>query len=119
MAAEGFESHVSRLERAIEVVEGSLTGEPLESARALVRTALSDALPGARDSGVEMPRELTRRPAIAWLLALHDLSPESVADRAAEAVRHALDAAHPGASAVLLGVDDGEVRVSSGALPNR
>ena len=117
-AEEDFETRVSRLERAIEGVEGSLAGEPLEAARTLVRAvldvhrvALSDLLSSARDAGIDLPRELTRRPAIAWLLALHDLSPESVADRAEEAVRHAQGDARAGASAVLLGVDEGEVLV--------
>jgi len=118
MTAETFEALVARLERAIDGIETELAGEPLAAARGLVRTvldvhrsAISDLLVSLRAAGVELPREVARRSPVAWLLALHDLSPESIADRAREAVRDALDLARPGASAELVGVEEGEVRV--------
>jgi hypothetical protein len=121
MSAESFDAMVARLERALDEVERGLSGEPLASSRELVRAvldvhraAVSDLLAGARGAGIELPREILRRPAVAWLLALHDLTPDSIADRAREAVRDALDTAREGASAELVSAEEGEVRVRLG-----
>src|SRR5258706_5654551 len=100
---ESFDAAVVVLERTIDAVERRLSGEPLASARDLVRAvldvhrmAISDLVQSMRGAGLDFPRDVTRRPAVAWLLALHDLMPESIADRAREAVREAQDSARPG-----------------------
>jgi hypothetical protein len=121
MSAESFDAMVARLERTIDEVERGLSGETLASARGLVRAvldvhraAVSDLLASTRGAGIDLPREIMRRPAVAWLLALHDLNPDSIADRAREAVRDALDTARLGASVELTGVEEGVVRVRLG-----
>jgi hypothetical protein len=121
MSEETFEAQVANLERSIAQTERALAGEGIEAARALVRavldvhrTAISDMLAGLHDAGVDCPREVIRRSPVAWLLALHDLTPDSLADRVREALRDALDGAGPSTSAELAGIDGGEVRIRLG-----
>lgn len=119
MAEETFEAQVAHLERSIAETERALAGEGLEAARSLVRaildvhrTAISDLLAGLHGAGADCPPEVVRRSPVAWLLALHDLTPDSLADRVAEALRDALDGAAVGASAAVVGIDGSEVRIS-------
>jgi hypothetical protein len=75
----GFPSKVAELERALALVEGSLTGAQLERARALVAALLDVHRSGLEDlqrllGAAELARAARTEPSVAWLLACHDIS---------------------------------------------
>jgi hypothetical protein len=73
-----FASKVLELERALALVEGSLTGAELARTRALVAALLEVHRVGLEElrrllGDTELSRAARLEPAVAWLLACHDI----------------------------------------------
>jgi len=88
--ATGFVGKVAELERALALVEASLSGAELERARALVaallevhRVALLDLRRVLGDA--ELLRVAAAEPSLAWLLACHDIESDQLARAVAAA----------------------------------
>jgi hypothetical protein len=75
----GFAGKVAELERALALVESSLTGAERERARALVAALLEVHRAGLEDlrrllGDAELGRAAGREPSVAWLLACHEIN---------------------------------------------
>ena len=74
----GFASKVAELERALALAESSLTGAELERTRALTAALLEVHRVGLVElrrllGDAELGRAARSEPAVAWLLACHDI----------------------------------------------
>jgi hypothetical protein len=117
MPKDPFDQKLHELEHSVAEVERRLTGDGLEAARALVsavlavhRDALEDFVEASCGADPARLASLANRPKIAWLLGLHGLNREPLAERAEAALRLAADVVK-GANAEVVAVEGERVKV--------
>ncbi|HEX4340431.1 MAG TPA: hypothetical protein VH062_31195 [Polyangiaceae bacterium] len=123
MSADDFDAGMGRIEELVQRAETECAKDSLPLVRDLVRALLDvhriglgeliAALETGGTSGApELVRIVRSRPAVASLLAMHDLHPESVEARVQRALREANDVAGGRAEASLVRADGADVVVS-------
>jgi hypothetical protein len=110
-----FGRRMERLENLLGEVERGCAAESLELVRGLVRALLDVHQTGLREIleviGGDPLRRLCERPSIASLLLLHDLHPNDLRERIAQAIAEANQAVGRHAQAALVAIHDQRVLV--------
>ena len=116
-----FEARMERIEALVAEIEALPLGAPRESARELVAALLE--LHGAAlarilaiaaengEAGGALVETMTRDPLVGSVLVLHDVHPRDLATRVQSAITAVSTTFRGAAKIVLLGVDEGAIRI--------